>query len=236
MDIRNVKSDFVFANAFPESMAAKNLYDNLRGTELNRFLQHSLIIHNGDEIPGKEEMKFLSKRFKKVYSVNWLGDRNIAIPLPIGLENRSKRRNGVPEDYLKMITAGLPNLVNRDIDLLVCFSIHTNVAERSAVLNTSRGIKGAQIFLDPMTPKQYRKLLVRSKFVLSPPGNGPDCHRTWESIYLGAVPIVHQSTWPSFEFELPVKVVNDWQQIGDLGEELYSSLPTNLPTPDSWLK
>ena len=30
----------------------------------------------------------------------------------------------------------------------------------------------------------------RSKFVLSPPGNGFDCHRTYESILLGAVPIV----------------------------------------------
>ena len=36
----------------------------------------------------------------------------------------------------------------------------------------------------------YRQLLLRSKYVLSPPGNGPDCHRTWESIYLGAIPIV----------------------------------------------
>ena len=28
------------------------------------------------------------------------------------------------------------------------------------------------------------------RFVLSPPGHGLDCHRTWEAILLGAIPIV----------------------------------------------
>ena len=31
------------------------------------------------------------------------------------------------------------------------------------------------------------------KFVASPAGNGLDCHRTWEAIYLGVVPIVENN-------------------------------------------
>ena len=34
------------------------------------------------------------------------------------------------------------------------------------------------------------KDLQRSRFVLSPAGNGVDCHRTWEALLMGAVPIV----------------------------------------------
>lgn len=30
-------------------------------------------------------------------------------------------------------------------------------------------------------------------FVASPAGNGLDCHRTWEAIYLGVVPIVENN-------------------------------------------
>lgn len=34
---------------------------------------------------------------------------------------------------------------------------------------------------------QYVYDLAHSRFVVSPPGNGPDCHRTWEALYLGAI-------------------------------------------------
>ena len=30
--------------------------------------------------------------------------------------------------------------------------------------------------------KDYRKVLSNSYFVISPPGNGIDCHRTWEAL------------------------------------------------------
>ena len=235
-DSRFVRSDFIFANAFPDSTAAKNLYQNLNAAALSSFSAYSLVIHNGDQIPSEEEMLFLSKLFKRIYSVNWLGDRKIAIPLPIGLENRSKRRNGVPKDFEKMISAGLPDWLERDINLLVCFSIHTNVAERSSAIKACAEIKGVQIFLDPMTPREYRKLVLRSKYVLSPPGNGPDCHRTWEAIYLGAIPIVHQNSWPDFGSELPVEIVKDWTEVKDVIRKIHSNRPLELQTPDLWLK
>ena len=69
------------------------------------------------------------------------------------------------------------------------------------------------------SPRDYRELVSKSQFVLSPPGNGADCHRTWEAIYLGAIPIVHKDFWPFSHLDLPVLVVDDWfnvpQQIQD---------------------
>uniref|UniRef100_A0A914Q3P7 Exostosin GT47 domain-containing protein n=1 Tax=Panagrolaimus davidi TaxID=227884 RepID=A0A914Q3P7_9BILA len=53
-----------------------------------------------------------------------------------------------------------------------------------------------------------------SKFVLSPPGNGIDPHRTWESLAMGAVPIVlNQSEFQSLFDDMPVMVVNDWTEV-----------------------
>jgi hypothetical protein len=63
-----------------------------------------------------------------------------------------------------------------------------------------------------LNPKEYRKKLSMSKFVISPPGNGIDCHRTWESMYFGAVPIVREDFWP-FGSELPVLPVQKWSDI-----------------------
>jgi hypothetical protein len=42
-------------------------------------------------------------------------------------------------------------------------------------------------------PKPFASYLddmARCRWVLSPPGNGVDCHRTWEALYLGVTPIV----------------------------------------------
>ena len=50
-------------------------------------------------------------------------------------------------------------------------------------------------------------------FVLSPDGNGPDSHRTWESLVLGCVPIVKRNFMSDFLHDLPVIVVEDWREI-----------------------
>jgi hypothetical protein len=50
-------------------------------------------------------------------------------------------------------------------------------------------------------------------FVASPFGIGLDCHRTWEAIALGCIPIVKESPLtPLFE-GMPVLVVESWDQV-----------------------
>ncbi|CAF1370635.1 unnamed protein product [Adineta ricciae] len=50
-------------------------------------------------------------------------------------------------------------------------------------------------------------------FWLSPRGNGIDCHRTWEALYLDVIPIVWNSTLNSLYTDLPIIVVNDDSEI-----------------------
>ena len=54
-------------------------------------------------------------------------------------------------------------------------------------------------------------------FVLSPYGNGYDCHRTWEALNLGAVPIVRAPKFKELFKGLPVLNVENWE---DVTEEL----------------
>lgn len=51
------------------------------------------------------------------------------------------------------------------------------------------------------------------EFVVSPAGAGTDCHRTWEALALGCVPIVKQSGITSLFDDLPVIVVQDWSEV-----------------------
>jgi len=52
-----------------------------------------------------------------------------------------------------------------------------------------------------------------AKFVLSPPGNGLDCHRTWEVLYVGSIPVVISSTLDPLYVGLPVIIVDSWEEV-----------------------
>lgn len=57
------------------------------------------------------------------------------------------------------------------------------------------------------------RLKTRYAFAVSPPGNGLDCHRTWESLLLGNIPIVKRSPLDALYDGLPVAIVDDFSEI-----------------------
>lgn len=50
-------------------------------------------------------------------------------------------------------------------------------------------------------------------FIISPHGGGYDCHRTWEGLALGCIPIVKTSPIDKLYDDLPVLIVNEWSDI-----------------------
>jgi hypothetical protein len=63
-----------------------------------------------------------------------------------------------------------------------------------------------------------------SLFVPSPAGNGYDCHRTWEALYLGAIPVILKSEFCG-DSTWPVLLVDEWNDLIKLSrselERLY---------------
>ena len=53
----------------------------------------------------------------------------------------------------------------------------------------------------------------RYAFVPSPHGNGLDCHRTWEALALGCIPIVRTSPLDPLYADLPVWIVQEWNEV-----------------------
>ena len=45
--------------------------------------------------------------------------------------------------------------------------------------------------------------------MLSPPGNGIDCHRTWEAFYNNTVPVIEKKYYLFSHLNLPVFVVDE---------------------------
>jgi hypothetical protein len=71
-----------------------------------------------------------------------------------------------------------------------------------------------KIRVDVSNPKCYDEW-VKYKFVLSPPGAGIDCHRTWEAVSVGCIPIVLSSELNELYEDLPILIVETWDQITD---------------------
>ena len=66
--------------------------------------------------------------------------------------------------------------------------------------------------------KQVSRLITWNKqkdfaFVICPHGGGLDCHRNWEALCLGCIPIVKKSKIDNLYKDLPVLIINDWNII-----------------------
>jgi len=91
------------------------------------------------------------------------------------------------------------------------FSLTTNVDERMYCVQ--------QTGLRPTAPRPYEAYLeqmAQAHFCVSPRGNGIDCHRTWEALYLRTIPIVTRSVLTDQHPELPMIVLDDWSQFADI--------------------
>ena len=72
---------------------------------------------------------------------------------------------------------------------------------------------------------KYYMHVGRSRFVLSPPGDGLDCYRTWETLYLGSIPIVLHTSINSVFEKLPVLIVNTYEDITlELLKDMYHNM------------
>lgn len=71
------------------------------------------------------------------------------------------------------------------------------------------------VYYEPqkITRDETWKKQIEYVFVISPPGGGYDCHRTWEALCLGCIPIMKTSPLDAMFSGLPVWIVNDWSDV-----------------------
>ena len=65
----------------------------------------------------------------------------------------------------------------------------------------------------PLARIETWKNQVQYAFVISPAGNGYDCHRTWEALCLGCIPIIKKKTINNVYEDLTVLIVDEWKDL-----------------------
>lgn len=175
-----------------------------------------LIFHNGDIAPNRGVLEKLQTQTHHIFSSNIVHETPKLTPLPVGLENRYRNNNGVLADFHSFRDTAETRA--REQRVFASFNPSTNREVRDPVV---RLFASSRFGWNParISSPEYRKQVLNSKFVISPPGNGFDCHRTWESIYLGAVPVVLKEFAPvMFSEELPILAVENYSEFIEMSD------------------
>lgn len=169
-----------------------------------------LITHNSDDSSPGKFISYLSD--DKI--IAWFGQNPDIIfhkkffAIPIGIANQRHAHGDISK--INELRLQLSQIKKKNL-LYLNLGVHTH-SERVLVQNIflkKSFVKGSQ-FKDF---EAYLLDLAESKFVISPRGNGLDCHRTWEALLMGCIPIVRSSPMDSLYEWLPVLIINDWSEV-----------------------
>ena len=166
-------------------------------------------------------------------------DNNI-VSIPIGVENMilrttSTAMNGAFSSEVKgaLQKSILMDKINsfdleKDKFCYMNFNINTYPAERQLVWDMFNSKEWVTSTSNLSLEKFYFDL-ASSKFVISPRGNGVDCHRTWEALYLRTIPIVKKSIHMNEFSDLPIFFVNNWEELSyNKLNDFYEQVKSNL--------
>lgn len=179
-----------------------------------------LFTHNGDLSVDNSYLNYMSES----NLIKWYGQNiNTTHPklesIPIGIANE-KWDHGNESIFLEVIHQ---NLIKERL-IYVNFDVNTNRIERNYCLSelNKRGIE----MNNKLPFKEYLEEVSKSYFVISPNGNGIDCHKTWESLYLKTIPIVKKSINIDFYKDYPIIIINEWSEFNPsvYTVELYNEI------------
>ena len=194
-----------------------------------------LITANDDTTITDELVKKLPSNVKKWFACNARSLSNKVIGIPLGIESTQPCKvsgHGMAWPHAiekpKIIEELNKNPSLPEKDAYANFSLRTN-PERYEVLKICRDLDwvSSDDCGENVGPIKHSKhsgripynnfasKIQHHKMVISPEGNGTDCHRTWEALYLNRVPIVKKSNELNRFSDLPILFIDHWEQLRD---------------------
>ena len=180
-----------------------------------------IISHNSDITYNENIINFIPNNVIRVWCQNYNGIENDRIkPLPIGLERKiwfpEQRKQDVIKDNINN------NKSDRARKVYMNFDPNTNHLRREWFnYLKNKSFVEKEMIGNGKDYQNYISKLISYEFVVSPPGNGIDCHRNWECLYLGAIPIIQKSNFSNQMFsDMPVLLVDSYT---DINEDLLNN-------------
>lgn len=162
-----------------------------------------LITHYSDKYVGNFKKIINHPMLIKWYGINMKIISNKTSAIPIGLESVHFGRTNF--DIIKIHENNI-----KDKLLYLNFSLKTHRNRKNIMNNLiKKGFKQNE----KKKWEDYIEDLSKHKFCISPRGNGVDCHRHWECLYLGVIPIIEKSPEMKDFEDLPILYVDNYNEI-----------------------
>jgi len=109
------------------------------------------------------------------------------VPLPIGFEE--PRRIGGDQNMLQEVFSNRTPRYNKEDKILLPYHEFSTNPKRKRLYDNLSRLDFVDVQTDKLPIHEYLKLLDNYKFVICLEGRGPDVHRNYESMIVGAIPI-----------------------------------------------
>lgn len=206
-------SELVYVNSSLLNTSKPKLIESRLYHKLSKFKNpFTLILHNSDDDFGEPQLKYLDlPNCKQIFTQNMNVRHPKVKPLPIGMANHCWKW-GDSKVMDEVINEGFTNTRP--------YSIYANFTKGDGVRYERRSdcydniIKQKIPFQKNKGYKSYLKQLKKFKFCISPEGNGIDCYRTWEALYMKTIPICKRSIMiEEFAKIFPIYIIDDWSEL-----------------------
>jgi hypothetical protein len=175
---------------------------------------YRLVTHNGDySLPSEHQTRLDDPKLLHWFTTNLTCVHPKATAVPIGILNQRARSNNLT-DLMRLMKNPPPR---RDLSYLN-FHIGGDTekaeyrAHRQSIYDRFSSCSWVTR-AERISPGQYLEDIASHRFVISPPGHGPDCYRHWEAMYLGSIPIVEKSVSMQPFVDYPMIQVSEWSDV-----------------------
>jgi hypothetical protein len=183
-----------------------DLFETIRDCPHN----HILITHNSDFPIDRARYESAPECIIRWYALNTDYYVYDLIPIPSGMERPNG--GGYSSDVMH-ITEAWKTPRSSERLAFGCMNINNNPSERQPVKDAFAGQQWVTWRDHGISHQDFLNYCRTHDFVFSPQGNGIDCHRTWEAMYCGAIPIVKRSAHTDGFVDLPMLIVENWDVI-----------------------
>jgi hypothetical protein len=176
--------------------------------------EYILVSHNDDTNIDASYATFIDEKIIHWFAQNLIFRHPKATPVPIGVANFRYHSKGKLHYFdQKVITK------EGVMSIRYGFSMFSSTERILAEKNLSKSPLAKKI--EVKDQDDYIETIKNSYYIASPAGRGIDCHRTWEAIYLRAVPIVLRNPMTDYfkSIGLPMLLIDSWDDVKDLTKE-----------------
>lgn len=194
-ELHRVSNPFILVTGCSDYSVPSSIvfYDGLQ--DFYHLVEHPKIIH--------------------IFAQNCTTQHHKITPMPIGLDYHTLHYSTNPIEQEMMLMKIRDNTAPTWQRDMRCYSTFHHSIRGQDRLDALTNISKDLIYFEPVYIDRLTtwKNQTQYAFVISPQGNGMDCHRTWEALILGCIPIVRSCPLDPLYENLPVLIVHHWSEV-----------------------